>query len=116
MVFLGTILNFKDGTIHTPERRIANLKTSLIARLIHRTVMARNLASITGQIISMWCAVGNISRLLTRSCYAVECCPYGSILTCKCMTVKRLSTHKIILLYYFQLNIILIVACTMNRS
>ncbi len=74
VVFLGTILNFKDGTIHIPERRIAKLKTSLSACLKHRSVMARDLASITGQIISMLCAVGNISRLLTRSCYAaIEC-------------------------------------------
>jgi hypothetical protein len=36
--------------------------------------MVRDLASITGQIISMLCAVGNISRLLTRSCdEAIEC-------------------------------------------
>ena len=45
-------------------------KLSIDSCLQDNFISARGLASITGQIISMSCAVGNITRLLTRNCYA----------------------------------------------
>ena len=70
ITFLGVILNFVTGTIHIPERGLAKLKGSLATCLNTRFVSARELASITGQIIAMSCAVGNLTRLLTRNCYS----------------------------------------------
>ena len=60
-VFLGTVLNFEEGLILIPE---------LVSCLQKDQIVTRNLASITGQVISMTCAVGNVARLFTRSCYA----------------------------------------------
>ena len=70
ITFLGVILNLVTGTIHIPERRLAKLKGALATCLNTRFVSARELASITGQIIAMSCAVGNLTRLLTRNCYS----------------------------------------------
>ena len=61
ITFLGVILNFVTGTIHIPERRLAKLKGALATCLNTRFVSARELASITGQIIAMSCAVGNLN-------------------------------------------------------
>ena len=52
------------------DRTETKLKGSLATCLNARFVSARELASITGQIIAMSCAVGNLTRLLTRNCYS----------------------------------------------
>ena len=70
LVFLGTVLDFKMGLISIPEERILKLKSSIDSCLQDNFISARGLASITGQIISMSCAVGDTARLLTRNCYA----------------------------------------------
>ena len=70
LVFLGTVLDFKMGLISIPEECILKLKSSIDSCLQDNFISARGLASITGQIISMSCAVGNTTRLLTRNCYA----------------------------------------------
>ena len=58
------------GLISIPEERILKLKSSIDSCLQDNFISARSLASITGQIISLSCAVGNTTRLLTRNCYA----------------------------------------------
>ena len=74
LVFLGSILGFGEALIQIPEFRILKLKSSLLSCLQNNQVIARDLASVTGQIISMACAVGNVTRLFTRNCYAeIEC-------------------------------------------
>ena len=74
LVFLGSILDFGEGLIQIPEFRILKLKSSLVSCLQNNQIIARDLASVTGQIISMACAVGNVTRLFTRNCYAaIEC-------------------------------------------
>ena len=74
LVFLGSILDFGEGFIQIPEFRIHKLKSSLVSCLQSNQILARDLASVTGQIISMACAVGHITRLFTRNCYAaIEC-------------------------------------------
>ena len=70
LVFLGTVLNFEEGLILIPEQRILKPKSSLVSCLQKDQIVTRNLASITGQVISMTCTVGNVARLFTRSCYA----------------------------------------------
>ena len=69
-MFLGTVLDFEEGLILIPELRILKLKSSLVSCLQKDQIVARDLASITGQVISMTCAIGNVARLFTRKCYA----------------------------------------------
>ena len=45
-------------------------KSSLVSCLQKDQIVARDLASITGQVISMTCAVGNVARLFKRNYYA----------------------------------------------
>ena len=74
LVFLGAILDFGEGLIQIAEFRILKLKSSLVSCPQNNQVIARDLASVTGQIISMACAVDNVTRLFTRNCYsAIEC-------------------------------------------
>ena len=74
LVFLGSILDFGEVLIRIPEFRILKLKSSLVSCLQNNQILARDLASVTGIIISMACAVGNVTRLFTRNCYAaIEC-------------------------------------------
>ena len=77
LAFLGSILDFGECLIQIPQFRILKLKSSLISRLQNNHVIARHLASVTGQINSMACAVSNVTRLFTRNCYAaIECRSY----------------------------------------
>ena len=78
LAFLGSILDFGECLIQIPQfPRILKLKSSLISRLQNNHVIARHLTSVTGQINSMACAVGNVTRLFTRNCYAaIECRSY----------------------------------------
>ena len=69
LTFLGSVLDFELGMIYTPNYRILKIKSALESCLQRSVISARELASITGQIILMSYAVGNITRLLTRSCY-----------------------------------------------
>lgn len=55
--------------LHITNRRIQKLKSSLELHTTDHSIIARRLSSITGQIISMGCAVGNVTRLMTRNCY-----------------------------------------------
>ena len=74
LVLLGSILYFGEGLIQIPEFCIHKLKSSLVFCLQNNQILARNLASVTGQIFPMACAVGNITRLFTRNYYAaIEC-------------------------------------------
>ena len=64
-------MDFETGLISIPEERILKLKSSIDSCLQDNFISARGLASITaGLIISISCAVGNVTRLLTRDCYA----------------------------------------------
>ena len=59
LVFLGSILDFGEALIQNNQ---------------NNQIIVRDLASVTGQIISMACAVGNVTRPFTRNCYAaIEC-------------------------------------------
>ena len=56
LVFLGSILVFGEGLIQIPEFRILKLKSSVVSCLQNNQIIARDLATVTGQIISMTCA------------------------------------------------------------
>ena len=71
---LGFTLDFAgSGTITVPQDRWDRLRqdieTLLRAAELHRKVPARLVASTAGQIISMGLAIGDVSRLFTRSLY-----------------------------------------------
>ena len=67
-------LDFGEGLIQIPEFRILKLKSSLVSCVQNNQIITRGLASVTGQIISMACAVGNVTRLFTRNCDAASEC------------------------------------------
>ena len=70
--------------------RILKLKSALESCLHMSVISARELASITGQIISMSSAVGNITRLLTESCYlAIEKISSWDNLLCISSEIRR---------------------------
>ena len=72
--FPGILFRFwrrfnSDSWVSHPQPQI-----SLVSCLHNNQILARDLASVTGQIISMAFAVDNITRLFTRNCYvAIEC-------------------------------------------
>lgn len=70
ITWLGVILNTIDGTIKATYKSIKKLNASLSAELSSRQLLhkvhVRNLASITGQIISLSSCVGSAARIMTR--------------------------------------------------
>ena len=56
--------------IYVSERRLDELRSSLVKTTSDNSLRIRSLASIVDQIISMGTTVGNIVRLMTRHCYA----------------------------------------------
>ena len=69
--WLGFELDLEQGQISIPEEKIEALKAHLGQAVDQPTLKACNLASITGKIISMSLALGPVSRLMTRSMYAL---------------------------------------------
>lgn len=68
--FLGYILNLVDGIFTVPDRKVKQLLQLLDFVVAHHyCVTARSLAQLTGIIISMGLALGQVSRLMTRSLY-----------------------------------------------
>ena len=71
--YLGYIVDLRVGMFLVPNRKVENLM-SLIRNLVvcpSQSVLARSLAQIAGTIISMGLALGHVSRLFTRSIYAL---------------------------------------------
>ena len=64
---LDVTLNFTQGSIHIPERRLAKLQGSRATCLYRSDVLVRVLAFLTSQIIAMSCAVRNLTRLLIEA-------------------------------------------------
>lgn len=68
--WLGLVWNSIDFTLCIPERRIDDLKSSLECLLkLMPKVTARQLAKVTGKIISLSPVFGNVCRIMTRYCY-----------------------------------------------
>ena len=70
ITWLGVILNTIDGTIKATEERIQRLNAGLFdlssSRPPPRKVHVRNVASVTGQIISLHSCVSPVARIMTR--------------------------------------------------
>ena len=67
--WLGHILNFKTGIIAITEEKINKLKESIRFALSVNRIKVLELASIAGQIIAMYLAIGSWARLMTRSMF-----------------------------------------------
>ncbi|XP_053400756.1 uncharacterized protein LOC128557413 [Mercenaria mercenaria] len=68
--WIGILWNSKRFCISIPDRRVSDLKKCLKSLLNGLPfVTARNLAKVTGKIISMMAVIGNLSRLMTRFLY-----------------------------------------------
>lgn len=72
--WLGLIWNSLDFSISIPDRRLQDAKSSLTDLLnVFPNFTARQLARVTGKIISMSPVMGNITSLMTRHLYmAIE--------------------------------------------
>ena len=71
MEWLGFIIDLSKGEFSVPDEKISRLKSKLLEIKSTESAGARKIASITGSIISMSLALGSVSRLMTRSLYAV---------------------------------------------
>ena len=72
LIWLGHVLNCKEATITVTQEKILKLKPD-ISFTSFKIIKAQKLASITVQIISMSMAIGNLTRLMTRSIFFLYC-------------------------------------------
>ena len=71
--WLGFVINTISMTFRIPEKKVCKLKRLLNSFIQNKSSSYRELARITGSIISVALAVGPISRLLSRQMYlAIE--------------------------------------------
>ena len=71
LVWLGFVINLEKGKVIVPNEKLEALHVQLRQALVSKFLPARSIASITGNIISMSIALGTVSRLMTRSLYAL---------------------------------------------
>jgi hypothetical protein len=69
--WLGYDIDLKKGLVSIPQIKIDNLKIELEASINCMYMPAKAIASITGRIMSMGLAIGDIARLRSRNLYAV---------------------------------------------
>ena len=70
LIWLGHVLNFREATITVTQEKILKLKQDISFAASFKIIKAQKLASIAGQIISMSMAIGNLTRLMTRSIFS----------------------------------------------
>ena len=70
LIWLGHVLNFREATITVTQEKILKLKQDISFAVSFKIIKAQKLASIAGQIISMSMAIGNLTRLMTRSIFS----------------------------------------------
>ena len=63
-------LDFSLNFINVPRPKITKLQESISHVFAQRFVNAKDLASVAGQLNSMFLAIGNIVRLMSRAMYA----------------------------------------------
>ena len=83
ITWLGVILNTIDGTIKATDERIQKLNASLVdlsSRPPPHKVHVRNVATVTGQIISLSSCVGPVARIMTRFLFSVVNSAHSSVL------------------------------------
>ena len=84
--WLGFQLDLSKAVISVPEGKIISLKAQLIQVITTDHLTAHQLASMISKIIAMGLALGPISRLMTRSMYALLNSRH-----CWCQTLKPTS-------------------------
>ena len=68
IVLLGIVWNFEHGTIAITDARIGTIEERLSLILQKKLVSTRELASVTGSVISLSPVFGNLSRIMSRHC------------------------------------------------
>ena len=68
IVWLGIVWNFEHGTIANTDARIGKIEERLSLILQKKLVSTRELASVTGSVISLSPVFGNLSRIMSRHC------------------------------------------------
>ena len=73
IIWLGTVLDTNQGFISVTEHRTAKLKSSIDSILEEdcTTVNVRTLAAVVGHFISLTPCVDDVTRIMTRSLYAI---------------------------------------------
>ena len=73
ITWLGTVLDTNQGFISVTEQRISKLKANIdsVLKGDSMIVNVRSLATLVGQIISLTPCLGDVTRIMTRSLYAV---------------------------------------------
>ena len=69
--WLGVFIDLDKGIFYIPEDKIRKLCAKLSEAIMCGTITARNIAKITGSIMSMSIALGSIVRLRTRYMYSM---------------------------------------------
>ena len=67
----GFLVDLSQGEFSVPDDKINRLKSKLLELKNAESAGAKQIASITGSIISMSLALGSVSKLMTRSLFAV---------------------------------------------
>ena len=70
IVRLGFGLDLEQGQLRVPQGKLERLH-GLLARVDNECIPAKALTSLTGKIVSMSPDLGPVTRLRTRSLYAV---------------------------------------------
>ena len=68
IVWLYIVWNFEHGTIAITDVRIGKIEERLSLILQKKLVFTRELASVTGSVISLSPVFGNLSRMMSRQC------------------------------------------------
>ena len=71
LTWLEFVIDLEKGKVEVPEEKIKALKVQLRQAILSKALTARSMVSITGKIISMSIALGPMTRLMTRSLYAL---------------------------------------------
>ena len=69
--WLGFVIDLEGGKVKVPTEKLEALQLQLKQAMLSKALTARSVASITGKVISMSIALGQVSRLMTRSLYAL---------------------------------------------
>ena len=71
MACLGFIIDLEKGKMEVTVEKLKALLLQVRQAFLSRVLPARSIASITGKIISMSIVLGPVTRLMTRSLYAL---------------------------------------------
>ena len=71
LAWLGFIIDLEKGKVEVPKEKLETLHLQLQQAILSKCLPARSVASVTGKTISMLIALGPVSRLMTRSLYAL---------------------------------------------